>query len=503
MSPRLRTVSLLALSAVLIVASSHLPFLCWIALGAWVPALCVLQGRGLRAWIGGGALLYFFVALGAYYWIFDVTYHFGGLPFAAAVATVPVFGLLNIWQGLVGFALFRFLAPRWPRFHAPLFAICVVAAWHWIPALFSWDISLLVLPWRWLIQSIDLFGTTLLDCVIMATNYAVFMAWREKRMTRMLGVALATLVVLNMYGALRCHQLRDFITTAPTARLALVQPNFDSDMKSDPHFMIQAMHELLQLSNTAALQHPDLIVWPESVFPMDYARDTGLQQILSQAIANWNTALMFGGTSFAVDASGHPKAYNVATLIQPNASAQSYRKHVLLAFGEYLPFESTFPAIRRWFPDRVGQFGRGEGATAFHFGTGNFAPVICYESIVSEYVRRIAQLPVDFVVEITNDGWYGRTAALAYHKDLARLRAIENHISIARDTNTGVTSVIDPLGNEHEILPLEISTTALYNISRARPFTLFTAGGFWSETVIGLIVIVLLLHKQLFPRLCR
>jgi apolipoprotein N-acyltransferase len=481
------------LSAICIVVPSRVPALCWLSLFALIPVLVALHDKPLKQWMRWSGFLFFLVALGAYYWIYDVSTNFGHLAPWAAVLGVGIFALFNIWQGLIGFALFRWLSDHIHLPKALLFAICLASAWQFTPALFFWDYSLLVRHWTWLIQSLDIFGTFGLDLFVFYISYALYEVWQTRRFVSSTRIALVVLCVLHGYGAWRCHHLTNDLAEAPTVRVALIQANLDSGRKSDPRFIQESIAELMRLSDAAATKQPNLIVWPESVFPIDYQRDPGLRRVISEATTRWSSALFFGGNEFERRTDGGWRSYNASTLVLPGSDeAQSYRKHVLLAFGEYIPLADTFPIIRSWFPDNVGEFGRGKGPTRFDVGGFHFAPVICYESIISSYMRRTAKLDVDFITEVTNDGWYGRTSALLYHKDLTVLRAIENRISIARDTNTGVTTFIDPLGDEHGVLPLESAMYTIHDIPRHRAYAFFTAYGHYFKCVVGTLLALLI-----------
>ncbi|MBI2343861.1 MAG: apolipoprotein N-acyltransferase [Deltaproteobacteria bacterium] len=482
-------------SAALIVGISLLPSFQWLALMVLVPALLVLDRRPVRAWIGWSVVLFFLVAIGAYYWVAHVAFHFGGLPRWLAVLLIPMFALFNIWQGSVGFALFRWLRDLIRVPHALLFALCMSVAWHLIPALFFWDFTLLVRYWWPLVQGVDLFGTFGLDCFLFATNYAVYEVVRTRRIVRSARVCAGILLALLAYGMARSYDVATDLARAPRVRVALIQPNLNSAQKADRQFSDDAIRRLSQLSGVASGQSPALIVWPESTLPIDFHHDRGLQEYLRRRVKEWRSALFFGNSDYASTEAPDWQIYNAATLLRPDTTdVQHYRKHVLLAFGEYIPFESVIPSLRKWSPSRVGHFGRGPGARVFEGPTFRFAPVICYESIRGSYMRASAAENVDFIVEISNDGWYGRTTALRYHKDLTVLRALENRITVARDTNTGMTMFVDPLGNEQKTLPLETAGIAQYDIAKHRPFSLYRHGGYHLKLAAILFLGVCIVH---------
>src|SRR3989338_518655 len=240
----------LFLSAVLIVTSSLVPPLCGLALIAFVPALWALEGTSIKRSIGGGALLFFLVALGAYYWIFVVSHYFGDLSLLPALLAVPVFGLLNIWQGLVGFALFAWCRDKIHRAPGLLFALCFSVAWHFIPAIFFWDLSLLVRNWLPFVQSLDFVGSFGLDFFILFFNCEIFVWLRTRHFSKTTAIAFALLTLNLGYGYFRLSQLEAAIAAAPTAKVAMIQPNIESKEKRDPQFVQQSLDTLLHLTET-------------------------------------------------------------------------------------------------------------------------------------------------------------------------------------------------------------------------------------------------------------
>lgn len=482
------------ISGILLTLATRIPELGWLSFVFLIPTLIALRGKRTFQWASAGACMSFTTALGCFYWIYHVSHNFGGLaPQWAATATI-LFALINILPGMVGLGLFRWIDQRSQWHAASLFTLIFIASWHWMPALFAWDLALTLLPYQAFIHSIDLVGAIGLDTVIIFSNFALYGVIRERRFTANAIVAIALLLVTATYSQWRYHALDNDIAAAPTTRTSIVQPNIDSRAKSNASHVHEALRQLSALSRTTAAEtRPQLIVWPEALFAIDIQRDPALRAHM-QALANtWNTAILFGNDHFEAQNDDSWVPYNTASLVTPQSpNLQHYYKHKLLAFGEYIPGRELFPEITDKLPKSIGNFGRGVGPQAFTLRNHTFAPIICYESIHREYMRQIAKLDVSFVAEITNDGWYGRTAALTYHKDLTRLRAIENRIGIIRGTNTGVSTFIDALGREHGTLPIETVAVTNYEMPLIRPWSSYTLIGHWVKRFIGWAALTLL-----------
>jgi apolipoprotein N-acyltransferase len=134
-----------------------------------------------------------------------------------------------------------------------------------------------------------------------------------------------------------------------------------------------------------------------------------------------------------------------------------YDKIHLVPFGEYIPFQNLLTFAHK-LTGRVGLFTRGTERSSFLLVNQNqekhrYGVFICYEAVFADEVREFSQLGAEVLVNISDDAWYGDTSAPWQHLNIARMRAIENRRWILRDTNTGVTAVIDPYGTVRQSIP--------------------------------------------------
>jgi len=150
--------------------------------------------------------------------------------------------------------------------------------------------------------------------------------------------------------------------------------------------------------------------------------------------------------------------YNSAFIIAPDGSRLGrYDKIHLVPFGEYIPFQNLLTFAHK-LTGRVGLFTRGTERNAFLLATQNqekhrYGVFICYEAVFADEVRQFARHGAEVFVNISDDGWYGDTSAPWQHLNMARMRAIENRRWLLRDTNSGVTAVIDPYGRVRQSIP--------------------------------------------------
>jgi apolipoprotein N-acyltransferase len=271
----------------------------------------------------------------------------------------------------------------------------------------------------------------------------------------------------------------------PTATAVLIQPNLD--VSADNRWLApgewdQHIAEFGRLAASAAPTHPDLVAWPESPAPFDET-DPRFRQALVRIARSVEAPLIVGNIGWSPDSSEAPPAsgspadnaspedwnyFNSALVIgSDGARVGRYDKIHLVPFGEYIPYADLLTFARK-LTGRVSKFTRGSGAKVFllpaEAGPGSagqaalgnahrYGVFICYESVFADEVRQFARLGAQVLVNISDDGWYGDTSAPFQHFNMARMRAIENRRWILRDTNTGITAVIDPYGRVRQSIP--------------------------------------------------
>ena len=143
--------------------------------------------------------------------------------------------------------------------------------------------------------------------------------------------------------------------------------------------------------------------------------------------------------------------YNSTVLLNPDGEALAvYSKQHLVMFGEYVPFGEQFPFLKKLAP--VGNFGRGPGPVLFDLGAAKTSVLICFEDVVPKLARRAATEEVDFLLNLTNDGWFGNSHQQWQHARSAAWRAIETRRPLVRCTNNGITCWVDERGRFHGVM---------------------------------------------------
>ncbi len=247
------------------------------------------------------------------------------------------------------------------------------------------------------------------------------------------------------------------LSTAPPAqrslRVALIQPAIPQMVIFDPDSGGRRFETLFDLTEEALASDPDLVLWPEAslpggLHPSDLAR-------LTNAVRNAGAWMVFGADEVVARTPSDPDsdlvAYNAAFLLNPGGEiVASYRKRRLVIFGEYIPFADWLPFLHHLAPIGEG-FHAGREATPFHMESLGVTTsvLICFEDNFPQQAREHAPPGTDFLLNLTNDAWFGRSAAQWQHTANSVFRAIENGIPLVRCANNGVSAWIDPRGRIH------------------------------------------------------
>jgi len=185
-------------------------------------------------------------------------------------------------------------------------------------------------------------------------------------------------------------------------------------------------------------------------------------------------------------------AYNGAALFLPDSeSCQTYGKIILVPFGERIPYADHLPFLIKPLQWGVGisNWARGKDTTVFNLDTReDFSTVICYESVFPGFVREFARKGADFLVIITNDGWYGKSSGPYQHAAYATFRAVENRRSVVRSANTGISEFIDPYGRYiGQVTKLDQRTNLVATIPIDHQMTFFTEHGNWITYLANIV----------------
>ena len=456
--------------------------LAWIA---FVPLFYAIQDAPFKTAFGLGWLTGVIHFFGTLYWVTVTMVEYGGLtPLLSGAALALMVVYLAIYPGL--FCLLLRLFER----HARL-PFVIIAPVLWVGLEYLRSFFLIAFPWNLLgysqfrtpsvTQIADLtgvYGVSFLIVLVNAGLFTIVFSCRPRRfkiMTAML--ALGALGVTIGYSRVQLQGAAE--TTVNTVKIAAVQGNIDQKIKWDQAYRQQIFDKYLDLSRQMLNAKPDLILWPETAVPFLFRYDPAFHRQLTTSVQSWQTALLFGGLDLIRD-EFVPKGYdslNSAFFLSADGEfAGQYAKIQLVPFGEYVPFRKLLFFIDR-ITTAIGEVRPGEDYTVMYLGETPFSAVICFEIIFPDLVRKFVDSGAGFLVTITNDAWFGKTAASYQHFAMVTFRAIENRIAIARAANTGISGFIDPYGRILAQSDIFVDATLTHEIPLRTTKTWFTRHG--------------------------
>ena len=240
-------------------------------------------------------------------------------------------------------------------------------------------------------------------------------------------------------------------------KAALVQPSIPQRLIWDPMETTNRLSRLVALSQEALAQGPDLLVWPEAAMPGTLARTRATQELVTSLVRAGKAWMIFGaedsGRRRLGDGTEEVVRLNSAFLVNPAGElvARYYKRH-LVPFGEYMPGARWLPFLKQ-FRENGGGFARGQGPVQFQINQPHvrISTLICFEDAFPHLARESVEEDTDILLNLTNNGWFGASAAQWQHATSAIFRAVENGVPLVRCTNNGLTCWVDIRGRMHEV----------------------------------------------------
>ncbi len=456
--------------------------LAWLAPAALAPLLFAIarEPRPLRRFFLGGVagVVFWF---GVCYWIqFVITVH-GGLHDVVGWAVF----LLFCFAKALHMGVFAWLAGRIVSSAAA--APGIAALWVAIEAThgslgFAW-LALgnagieMNLPLR-LAPHTGVYGLSFVFAAMSALLTQALLRQRRRRLLWLCGLPLLILL----------PPLPEREEGRATA--VVVQPNFSESARWTSDRVGQATRRLAYLSMAAALgakaRKPDLIVWPEMPAPLYYETDPRFREAVATLARVTRAPVLTGTVAHRPDGSVTNSAMLISEAGEP---VSRYDKIHLVPFGEFVPWPLGFADK---ISNETGDFRPGENLVVSPIDGHRIGAFICYESVFPRFVRRFALDGAEALFNLSNDGYFGRSAARDQHLSIVRMRAAENRRWVLRATNNGITASIDPAGRVSEALAVETEAVATMHFSFIGESTLYTRYGDWFPALCALIAAALL-----------
>jgi apolipoprotein N-acyltransferase len=475
-------------------------YLAWIA---FIPLIAfVSRVQSVKGALGGGFItgfIQFFVLLA---WMPAVLIRYGGLSSVLAwVAYTLLIGVLACYPA-VACGLVKYVIGRGGD------AFILVFPFIWVLMECAQSFAPFGgLPWllagysqsRFLsvIQIADVTGIYGVSFLLVWTSAAVCWLFQRKGCGVFAWVpawtALVLLVGCLAYGVV---SLKKWERESPQFQAAMLQGNISFD---DPGNVLREKFQQGYIRMAGGLGSADLLLLPESPSPVYFELDSVYREMLKQLARRFSLGLVFNNVRHMRRGEDWRYFNSAYFMDQSGVLKGVYDKVHLVPFGEYLPLTSIFSFVEVISKD-VGTFEAGKEYRILAIGDRPANAIICFEAVFPGLVRRFVQNGSQLIVNLTNDGWYGDSAAPYQHLAIARLRAVENRRYFLRSTNSGISAVIEPTGRIQSSTGVLREAVCKGNFDFIAQTTLYTRYGdvfvFLCVIISGASVMVAVLRRS-------
>lgn len=378
------------------------------------------------------------------------------------------------------------LVPHWRARAVAIAALLVLSDWlrGWIFTGLPWALSGHVWIDTPIGQFAALAGALGLSALTLALAVLPVSLWRDSGRvhTGFLPGGILSILLLGAFWAMGLSRLAAPLPADHDLTIRIVQPNAEQHLKWSPDWAQEFFRRLIDLSSRPGPR--DLVIWPETAvnFLLNEAEP------VLPAIAKAAGAPLVMGIQRAEDG----RYFNSLAILNPDASlGATYDKFHLVPFGEYIPWGDALAkfGISAFAAQSGHGYSAGPGPQLMQAGTvPPFQPLICYEAIFPQHLRALEKRP-DWLLQATNDGWFGKFSGPYQHLAQARLRSIESGLPMIRAANTGISAVIDARGQMRQSLGLGIADKIDAKLPGALPPTIWMRWG--NAPVLILLALVL------------
>lgn len=346
-----------------------------------------------------------------------------------------------------------------------------------------------LLPIAQAVSVIGPYGLTFFTIIWGAVFGFILLNSKQKSTWLVFSLAVITFVGAYFWGQ---NKLQHNPTTyMDDIALQIIQPNIRQEDKWNSTLLVQNFEQHIMLSNRKHQINRDasknIIVWPETALPPAFINNVAVNERIYSALGV-NDVLLTGALTITQDNETAPLNYHNALLLwsAEHRAKKLYSKSHLVPFGEYIPFQQFIPIPT---VTQFSGFSKGEGTQTITIGSApSFSPLICYEVIFPHQAALSEDKRPDYILTVTNDGWYGDSPGPYQHFTQARFRAIEQGLPVVRSANTGISGVIDAKGritdktklgeavSLNSQLPKKSENYTFYNLYGDIPFLGFIMG---------------------------
>jgi apolipoprotein N-acyltransferase len=495
----LKSPLLLSILTGFLIGTSTIPFPPWALFFCLSPLFYIWVTESPKKVFLYTTLSFTIASLIGFFWVGFLIKKFALLPLTISALLCFLFAIFcHIHLSVMGWIFAKWIK-RFATF--PTLAATSIFAFSWLvfPILFPWNFGL-----GWLYgglkgyQFADTIGIEGLSTLTIFMNgFFLFSLINIKKNKIYLSSGVLFLLIFNFAGSLYEKTLKK---TNDVYKVVVAQANIgnlETEFRRNPgNYKHDTLSKYFKLSEDAIASSggsADLIIWPETAFPEYYDKHffkSSIGRRLTRFIEKNQTPVITG--IFAE--TKNEKTANAALVLDQNAKpiGLPVYKKILLAFGEYMPLETYFPTLRKWFP-MVGNFEAGTSPQVKSINGTNVGVQICYEGVFPGFSRKLSQKGAQVMINLTNDSWYGLYSEPWQHMYLSAFRAIETRTPLIRSTNTGISTAVLADGSFLEQSPLEKEWSGVFRVpvEKNKKLTIYTRWGFAIPLPLTLIVFIL------------
>lgn len=410
--------------------------------------------------------------------VFSIFYTTTALHWISLVTIGGFIGLYFLF-GLYFSILFTLILNVW-KFFPKLKLLSFVVFWMTFEYLqtfgefrFPWfNVGYSLADYLPFIQAADLGGIYLLSILVITVSFLLYIM--KQNFTRSIIVVTIVFLFWSGYGFVR---LKTIDVETNENKISIVQASIPQDKKWQKAYLDSTVNRYEILTRKAAHDDPNLIIWPESALPTYLLKNRKYKKLVIDLAKETDSDIFLGLPHYKYRGENHPNKYeffNTATRFGKDGKIyQYYVKNILVPFGERMPFLKYLPIL--W-NVHLGQANWEYGTKQEFYDLNGFtySPLICFEIVFEELTTKMARNNVDFIVNITNDAWFYRSAGTYQHAAMTKFRAVETRRAIYRSANTGYSLVVSPTGEYLWKSQLYEQTVHTHDLILCRDKTFFT-----------------------------
>ncbi len=390
----------------------------------------------------------------SFYWIVFAVSYYGDVNLFVSVVLFVIFALSFSLFQFVPFGIFLHITKkyRYSIFLAPFVWVILELLREYFPfSGFPWNLMGYTLSYiNPVAQITSITGIYGLSFLTVFFAVSLFILLQRKNLVPAV-VSIALFTGIYLWGN---HRINSYTDTGTAKNVAIIQGNISEDVKLDNTKRLDVINKYLQLIQTASKYNVDLIILPESAIPVYplYQEEDIYKIYFFDRLKEYKKPVLSGFDNVYYKSNRLILHNSVFLYDENNRLVDTYNKIKLVPFGEYVPF--PFGIFRFLFPYLEGyDFVPGKEKKVIQFKEFKIIPLICFEAIFPDFVSDFSKKG-NLIVNVTNDAWFGRTSAPFQHFEMARVRAIETGRYLIRAANTGISAVINPVGEIESSLKL-------------------------------------------------